>query len=155
MIAPDLCATGPSPPLAIRALAAAGDAGIRSTAPTAIAAKVVRIPALLLIKVLPSTHPGYAATVPRSPGSLGGRELRKQRRQLAQGLTAPARAEFGEFPALLGKGVEQPAGGLGHVGVQQEGRDPQALGEAVQHRVEPLPRRLVLRQLPGLGLLDV
>ena len=43
--------------------------------------------------------------------------------------------------SLLGERLEQPAAGLGHVGVEQQGEHPDALGEVVEHLVQPLGLR--------------
>src|SRR4051794_33387931 len=153
-MAPDLWAAGP--PLAISAPPIACEAGIRSAPAAASAAKVVRIPALLLIKLLPSDVQVYWRHATTGPAACsGGRELGEEGAELAEGLTAAARPELGELAPRLPQRIEQAAGRVGHVGVEHQGRHPKALGQAVEDRVEAVRGRVVLGQLPGLGLLDV
>src|SRR3954463_6262961 len=90
-----------------------------------------------------------------APPPRGGGELGKERRRLAELLPASAGAEVGQSAGLLLEGIEQTAARLGHIGVEQQRGDAETLGQPVEHRVEPIRPGLVLRELPGLRLLDV
>src|SRR5688572_10513075 len=84
-----------------------------------------------------------------------GLQLREQGRQLL-GRCAPApAAELGDLPALLPERAQQPLGGLGHIGKEEEGDYPEALGEVVEDQVQLPGLALVLGQVPRPALLDV
>ena len=81
-----------------------------------------------------------------------GRAARARRPRAAAG-RAEARAV--ERQVLATERREQPLGGSGHERVEQHRDHPQALGQRVEHLVEPLRGGLVLGELPRLLVLDV
>src|SRR5512139_410389 len=148
MRAPDLVAVGPP----ARAL----EAGSSSAPATASTVAILPRRDVLLINFLPGSfrvfgrHPST-----RDSAGLGDLELGEERVQLAQGLSAAAVAELVQLPPRLPQRFEQAARRLWHVAVNQQRGHPEALSEPIEDRVQPLRRRIVLRQLPGPGLLHV
>src|SRR5918996_607021 len=135
MIAPDLPAVGPSP-------AVAGEAG-RISAP-ARAGSAAALP----IRVILTTGATVSAL-------LGGLQLREQGSQLAHAPAPAARSELDQGAIRFPEGLEEAIGRLGHVGVQEQRGDPQALGQAVEDGVKPIRCTVVLGELPRAGLLDI